>query len=127
MLMARLAAGTDGWDEPRVALWVDKLCNLGNDDAAVRTVDAIIDTWPGPGSPPWAHFIDTYNAICRNERLSRPALIEPRNAMSQSEYMARLRERADAGDQAAARELAVWARVRRTPIAEAITDLGGSR
>jgi hypothetical protein len=125
--MARLAAATDGWDEPRIALWVDKLCSLSNDEAARRTAEAIIDTWPGPSSPPWAHFVDTYNSICRNERLSRPALEAPRNGMLHSEYMALLRQRAESGDEAAVRELRSWARVRRTPIAEAITDLGGSR
>lgn len=116
-----LVANTVGWDEARTLLWVNQLLECSNRDAAVTAMHTLIDSWRQTAPPPWGVFRDLYDRECRQHSLLHKALpAADREILTHGEYIARLRTRAERGDEGAKRELASWERIRRTPFASAI-------
>lgn len=126
--LTRLAANVNGWDEARTFLWIEKLEDVDQDDAAEAAIEWLIDNWTQPGSPSWAHFREAYRLArveapeAVPEHTPRLAQAPRQPALTQAEYLQRLKAKADSGDKDAADEYGRWQRMKRSPFVQSIGD-----
>lgn len=73
--MSRFVILTNGWDEPKFAVWVEKLMTLNDIEAARTAFDTVADTWTELATPPWALFLENYMSSRR--RAQQPSLPPP--------------------------------------------------
>lgn len=106
-MMSRLVVCTNGWDNDSVDVWVAQLQKLHDETAAVRAVEALIDTWADRIRPPWGRLMEHYRAVPRDDPPAL-AMSSAGKTMSFAEHLHTLKARAAMGDQQAARELESW-------------------
>lgn len=107
--MIFMFGGRESWDEATIASWADQIVTLEDHDAAQEATMQLVRTWDQPGRPPYAVWLQAYEAIRRryvtnHHRMSLPPSMA-REPMPPSAYMASLMEAARKGDQTAITEL----------------------
>lgn len=61
-MLGPLVALTNGWDDPKIDFWIDRLMKLNYADAAAAAIDMLANTWDQPGAPQWANFRKAYDS-----------------------------------------------------------------
>lgn len=118
-----LISGTSGWNDEAVRFYTSELTELSDPTVLADACHDVLWTWKRGTRPPLAEIAESYHA--RNSRQLREnpdaghhRLEAP--AISLSEHLERLTRRAEAGNQAAVEELAIWTKHRNSPYVKAL-------
>lgn len=109
MVMTPLCIACNGFTDPKVAWWVQRLQELRNPDAALRVANRIADTHTDPGAPAWATFLNAYRGEVRDTTPALPPA--PTKRQGFAHYVELLRDRAETGDTEANRQIATLDRI----------------
>lgn len=123
LALAPLISGTSGWNDEAVRFYTSELTELSDPGVLGDACHDVLWAWKRGTRPPLAEIAESYHArnsrqLRENSSAGHRQLEAP--AISLSGHLERLTRRAEAGNQAAVEELAIWTKHRNSPYVRAL-------
>jgi hypothetical protein len=71
--LAPLIAGTNGWNDAAITLYIEELSQLDDVEALAHTCRQIVRDWTDGWRPPLGTVLEVYKSFVRRDRMALPA------------------------------------------------------